>query len=201
MKSIIFDMDGVLIDARDWHYNALNEALEIFSVSINPEEHNLRFDGLPTSIKLNMLSSEGIIPKHLHQVIHDIKQERTLRSAAKMCFPNIEHLLMMDWLKHKKIPIGLATNSIRASTTLFLQFAGLIEYFDVIVTNEDVINAKPSPEIYLEASRKLGNEPNQILVIEDSEYGYNSALAAGCHVIKVGGPNDVNENLIREYFE
>jgi HAD superfamily hydrolase (TIGR01509 family) len=147
-----------------------------------------------------MLSNEGRIPPHLHQIINEVKQERTLRVAAELCFPNIEHLLMMDWLHRKQIRIGLATNSIRKTTLLFLQYAGLIEYFDVILTNEDVTNAKPSPEIYLEASKKLGFKPDQILVIEDSEFGYRSGLEAGCHVVKVDGPSQVNENLVREYF-
>jgi beta-phosphoglucomutase len=201
MRAVVFDMDGVLIDAREWHYRALNQALEIFDVSINHKEHSDRFDGLPTSVKLNMLSSEGRIPKHLHQIIIDIKQERTLRVAAELCFPNVEHLIMMDWLKQKGIKIGLATNSIRKTTTTFLQYAGLLEYFHAIVTNEDVTDAKPSPEIYLKASKELGFRPNQILAIEDSEFGFKSASDAGYQVIKVGGPFDVNENLLREYFE
>jgi beta-phosphoglucomutase len=201
IKAIVFDMDGVLIDAREWHYKALNEALEIFNVSINLQEHNDRFDGLPTSVKLNILSSEGRIPRHLHQIINDIKQERTLRVAAELCFPNIEHLIMMDWLRQKGVKIGLATNSIRKTTTTFLQYAGLLEYFHTIVTNEDVTNAKPSPEIYLKASKEMNYSPNQILAIEDSEYGLKSASDAGFNVIKVAGPFDVNENLLREYFE
>jgi HAD superfamily hydrolase (TIGR01509 family) len=201
IKAIVFDMDGVLIDAREWHYKALNEALEIFNVSINLQEHNDRFDGLPTSVKLNILSSEGRIPRHLHQIINDIKQERTLRVAAELCFPNIEHLIMMDWLRQKEVKIGLATNSIRKTTTTFLQYAGLLEYFHTIVTNEDVTNAKPSPEIYLKASKEMNYSPNQILAIEDSEYGLKSASDAGFNVIKVAGPFDVNENLLREYFE
>lgn len=199
-KAIVFDMDGVLIDARDWHYKALNDALEIFNETINPQEHKERFDGLPTKEKLYLLSAEGRIPPHLHQIINEVKQERTLRAAAELCFPNIEHLLMMDWLHRKQIRIALATNSIRKTTLLFLQYAGLIDYFDVILTNEDVTYAKPSPEIYLEASKKLGFKPDQILVIEDSEFGYKSALEAGCHVVKVDGPSQVNENLVREYF-
>ena len=201
IKAIVFDMDGVLIDAREWHYRALNEALEIFNVSINLQEHNDRFDGLPTSVKLNILSSEGRIPRHLHQIINDIKQERTLRVAAEQCFPNIEHLIMMDWLRQKGVKIGLATNSIRKTTTTFLQYAGLLDYFHIIVTNEDVTNAKPSPEIYLKASKKMNYSPNQILAIEDSEYGLKSASDAGFNVIKVAGPFEVNENLLREYFE
>jgi beta-phosphoglucomutase len=201
MKAVVFDMDGVLIDARDWHYMALNSALEIFNVTISPQEHEARFNGLPTNVKLKMISDEGRIPQHLHEIINEVKQERTLRIAAQLCFPNIEHLLMMDWLKRKEIKIGLATNSIRKTTLNFLQFAGLIQYFDVILTNEDVSEAKPSPEIYVKASKILELEPDQILVIEDSNFGYQSAISAGCNVIRVENPSEVNENLIRNYFD
>ena len=198
--AVIFDMDGVLIDARDWHYRALNDALEIFDASIDSHEHETRFNGLPTRVKLQMLTDEGKLPAHLHELIDEVKQERTLREAAQRCFPRVEHLLMMEWLKREGISIGLATNSIRKTTLAMLDFAGLLNYLDVIVTNEDVRNAKPAPDIYLEAVRLLGVTPGQMLVVEDSEFGIRSAEAAGCTVIKVSGIEDVSENLLGPYF-
>ncbi len=199
-SAVIFDMDGVLIDARDWHYRALNDALEIFDASIDSHEHETRFDGLPTRVKLQMLTDEGKLPAHLHELIDEVKQERTLREAAQRCFPRVEHLLMMEWLKREGISIGLATNSIRRTTLAMLDFAGLLKYLDVIVTNEDVRNAKPAPDIYLEAVRLLGVTPGQTLVVEDSEFGIRSAEAAGCTVIRVSGIEDVSENLLGPYF-
>jgi len=199
-SAVIFDMDGVLIDARDWHYRALNDALEIFDASIDRHEHETRFDGLPTRVKLQMLTDEGKLPAHLHELIDEVKQERTLREAAQRCFPRVEHLLMMEWLKREGISIGLATNSIRRTTLAMLDFAGLLNYLDVIVTNEDVRNAKPAPDIYLEAVRLLGVTPGQTLVVEDSEFGIRSAEAAGCTVIRVSGIEDVSENLLGPYF-
>ena len=199
-SAVIFDMDGVLIDARDWHYRALNDALEIFDASIDSHEHETRFDGLPTRVKLQMLTEESKLPAHLHELIDEVKQERTLREAAQRCFPRVEHLLMMEWLKREGISIGLATNSIRRTTLAMLDFAGLLKYLDVIVTNEDVRNAKPAPDIYLEAVRLLGVTPGQTLVVEDSEFGIRSAEAAGCTVIRVSGIEDVSENLLGPYF-
>lgn len=199
-SAVIFDMDGVLIDARDWHYRALNDALEIFDASIDSHEHETRFNGLPTRVKLQMLTDEGKLPAHLHELIDEVKQERTLREAAQRCFPRVEHLLMMEWLKREGILIGLATNSIRKTTLAMLDFAGLLNYLDVIVTNEDVRNAKPAPDIYLEAVRLLGVTPGETLVVEDSEFGIRSAEAAGCTVIRVSGIEDVSENLLGPYF-
>lgn len=198
--AVIFDMDGVLIDARDWHYRALNDALEIFDAAIDIDEHETRFDGLPTRVKLQMLTEDGRLPAHLHELIDEVKQERTLREAAQRCFPRVEHLLMMEWLKREGIAIGLATNSIRKTTIAMLDFAGLLKYLDVIVTNEDVRNAKPDPDIYLEAIRLLGISPEQTLVVEDSDFGVRSAEAAGCAVIRVSGIEDVSESLLEPYL-
>jgi beta-phosphoglucomutase-like phosphatase (HAD superfamily) len=100
-EAVIFDMDGVLIDAREWHYEALNEALGIFGESISYEEHLGRFDGLPTKVKLRMLREDGRIAEPLIQIIEAVKQERTLRAAARLCFPRIEHLIMLSELRRR----------------------------------------------------------------------------------------------------
>ena len=71
IKAILFDMDGVLIEAKDWHYEALNEALKLFGSEIGLYDHLVTFDGLPTKDKLNMLTSVGKLPKELHPIIKD----------------------------------------------------------------------------------------------------------------------------------
>lgn len=199
-KAVVFDMDGVLIDARDWHYRALNEALEIFDAAISRVDHDERFNGLPTRVKLNMLTDDGRLPRHLHPVVEQVKQERTLREVARLCFPRVEHLLLMAWLKSSDIRIGVATNSIRKTSETMLEFAGLREFLDVLVTNEDVDHAKPAPDIYLRAASHLNLTPGDILVVEDHPYGVAAAEAAGCRVIKVDGVEDVNTALLQSEF-
>lgn len=199
-KGVVFDMDGVLIDARDWHYQALNDALAIFDAEIGREEHLGRFNGLPTKVKLRMLTDEGRLPAHLHPVVETIKQERTLREAASLCFPRVEHLLMMSWLKGMGVKVGVATNSIRRTSTTMLEFAGLLDSLDVLVTNEDVEHAKPAPDIYLRAAHLLGLLPSQIVVVEDNDYGVTAAERAGCRVLKVEGIDDVSSSLLEELF-
>ena len=66
IKAVIFDMDGVLIDAREWHYEALNRALRLFGMEISRTDHLTTFDGLPTRRKLEMLSSTNGLPVELH---------------------------------------------------------------------------------------------------------------------------------------
>lgn len=201
IKSIVFDMDGVLIDARDWHFDALNMALEVFGVNISVEEHLREYDGLPTSVKLNKLSERGIIPYELHNLINSTKQERTLRIAAQRCFPNPSHVAMLSYLKKQNFKLGLATNSIRRTTIAMLNYAGIQDYFDSILTNEDVNMPKPNHEIYTTSARVLGHVPSETLVIEDNKNGITAAKAAGCHVLEVKDPEDVHLDRILDKLE
>lgn len=199
--AVVFDMDGVLIDARDWHYEALNDALEIFGAHIPYDEHQLRFNGLPTREKLRILTQEGRLPFHVHDLVNDVKQERTLRQAAKLCFPDVSHLILLGTLKARGIRLGVATNSIRQTSSTMLAFAGVLPFLDVLITNEDVQRPKPSPEIYIRACEMLGVHPNMTLVIEDHDIGKASAEAAGCYCIQVSGPQDVRLDLVASVMD
>ena len=76
IKAVLFDMDGVLIDAKDWHYEALNRALEHFGFAISRESHLSTFDGLPTRAKLQMLTKARGLPERLHEFINSLKLVR-----------------------------------------------------------------------------------------------------------------------------
>ena len=200
VESVIFDMDGTLIDAREWHFRSLNEALQIFGEEISIEEHLSRFDGLPTKVKLATLTELGRIPKNIHGIVSAVKQDRTLREVAKNCFPRVEHLLLMSWLRARGIPIAVATNSIRATAETMLKSSGVFGFIDCLVTNEDVRRAKPDPEIYLVACERLGVSPENTLVVEDHPYGVEAGKKAGCDVIQVNGPWEVTTKLIESHM-
>ena len=200
VESVIFDMDGTLVDAREWHFRSLNEALQIFGEEITVEEHLSRFDGLPTKVKLATLTELGRIPKNIHGIVSAVKQDRTLREVAKNCFPKVEHLLLMSWLRAREIPIAVATNSIRATAEIMLKSSGVLGFIDCLVTNEDVRRAKPDPEIYLVACERLGVSPENTLVVEDHPYGVEAAEKAGCDVIQVSGPWEVTTKLIESHI-
>lgn len=200
IDTVVFDMDGVLIDARDWHYEALNEALSLFGFSIGREDHENRFDGLPTRVKLDMLSNDHGLPRSLHSLIGNVKQERTLRIAAANCYPQAQHLILIAALKRSGIKVGIATNSIRETTEAMLGYAGILPLVDVVITNQDVKHSKPHPEIYLLAVSRLGSIPENTLVVEDNQNGIASALTAGCKVAKVANPEEVHIQRLISYF-
>ena len=85
IKLIIFDLDGVLVDARELHYNALNKALESIDKKyvINREEHLSTYDGLSTTKKLNLLTKKKRLPKELHNSVWRVKQEMTRQIIEK----------------------------------------------------------------------------------------------------------------------
>src|SRR5216684_3361292 len=73
--AILFDLDGVLVDATEWHYEALNRALALFGFTISRYEHLSSYNGLPTLKKLEMLTIEKGLPKQLHSMISRLKQQ------------------------------------------------------------------------------------------------------------------------------
>lgn len=192
IKAVLFDMDGVLIDATEWHYEALNEALQIFGHSINREEHIARFNGLTTKMKMDILSNERGLPVGLHNVISEIKQDRTLRIAAKKCFPTAKHLILLSTLKNYGIKIGVVTNSIRLTAEFMLKYAGVSEFLDILITNEDVSEPKPAPEGYLLGMKMLNVLPNQTSIVEDGMHGILAAKTSGANVVEVQNPEDVS---------
>jgi HAD superfamily hydrolase (TIGR01509 family) len=125
-----------------------------------------------------------------------VKQERTLRVAARLCYPRIENLVMLADLKRRGFKLAVATNSIRATAVALLSYSGILEFFDVIVSNEDVSSPKPDPEIYLLASTMLGLETQDCLVIEDNHYGVTAAVSAGCPVEILDDPNNLDLEFV-----
>lgn len=185
-------MDGVLVDAREWHYVALNQALGHFGVAINRYEHLTVFDGLPTRKKLEMLSLERGLPRTLHALVNDLKQEYTMQIIAVQCRPTFAHEFALSSLKSSGRRLAVASNSIRRTVDMMMQRTHLARYLDVSLSAEDVASAKPDPSIYLEAMRRLGTAPESTLVVEDNAHGVAAAKASGAHVHVVADPHDVH---------
>lgn len=198
IKAVVFDMDGVLIDAREWHFEALNIALGIFGFQISRELHVSKLNGLPTKEKLDFLTKNQNFPKNLHPLVSELKQGFTKRLASQYCHPNQNHLLMLSQLRKHGLQMGVATNSIKETTLLMLNLAGVFDFMGLVLTNQDVKCAKPDPEIYLEAARRLGVEPSEVLVVEDHDYGVAAAKEAGCSVLRINSPQDLNWVLLEK---
>lgn len=201
IKAVLFDMDGVLIDAKDWHYHALNKALNLFGANISRQEHLEVFDGLPTKIKLNMLSEKGHLPKALHSFINEMKQEYTYELVHLNCKPKFEQENALARLKRDGLKIAVASNSIKYTIELMMEKSKLKGFLDLIASNEDVVNSKPSPEIYQHCMKVFELEPSECLVVEDNENGIRAAKASGAHVMEVLRVEDVNYKNISDFIK
>jgi beta-phosphoglucomutase len=191
IEAVIFDMDGVLIDAKDWHFESLNKALALFGYSISRFDHLVTYDGLPTRKKLEMLSLERGLPAPLHDFINQLKQDYTLEMIYTRCKPVFQHEYALARLHAEGFKLAVASNSIRATVDLMMDRAALKPYLDLLLSNQDVTKAKPDPEMYTVTIQRLGLQPRQCLVVEDNQNGIKAAEAAGAHVMVVGNVNDV----------
>lgn len=197
IKAVIFDMDGVLIEAKDWHYEALNKALSLFGYTITREEHLTAYDGLPTKVKLQFLTEQKALPKALHGLINEMKQQYTSSMILQYCRPRFNHEFALAKLKSEGYKIAVCSNSIRNTIDLMMEKAALAQYLEFTISNEDVKKAKPDPEIYNKAIARLGLSPEEVLVVEDNKNGIQAALAAGANLLKVETVDDVTYNNIK----
>lgn len=203
VKLVVFDLDGVLVDAKEIHYESLNRALGEIDINfeISREDHMNIYDGLPTMKKLEILTNRKELPRNLHETIWKRKQELTT-SVIKESLPFDERLRsVLQQLKNDGHLIYVCSNSIRESLKLMLYKTGLIEFVDYFIANDDVNKPKPNPEMYLRAMIHAGVKPNETLIVEDSYHGRQAAISSGGYLCCVDSPIDVTYNKIDKQIE
>ena len=194
LKLIIFDLDGVLVEAKNIHYDALNEALgKKYEISWN--EHLSTYDGLKTTQKLEMLTERKDLPIEQHEVIWETKQLITLEKL-KQLQPNETLIELMSSLVVDGFKIAVCSNSIRKTCLTVLSKLGIMEFMDLVISNEDVKNSKPHPEMYWKAISMMSCLPEETLIVEDSPYGLLAAARSKSHILRVKNTKETNYNNI-----
>jgi HAD superfamily hydrolase (TIGR01509 family) len=201
IDAILFDMDGVLIDARHLHYEALNAALSPFGLEISHDAHLANFDGLSTRQKLAILSETRGLPAGLHALINELKQKFTLAKIPSHCRPVFRHRYLLSRLVQEGYRLALCSNSVRKTVDEMMRSADLDTFFDLTLSNEDIRYPKPHPEIYLEAAQRLNVQPDRCLVVEDNVNGIRAAKDAGMHVLEVADPDAVTYDRVTTALE
>ena len=190
IKTIIFDLDGVLIESKEIHYKALNAALP-FDYRIGYEEHLSTYDGLPTKQKLELLTITKDLPKVLHAEIQANKAKETMNVLFDTIQPRMEFTKIFMCLKNAGYRLALASNAVRSTVDTALDCLEITKYFDVIYSNQDVDKPKPHFEMYFKIMLALNSKPNETLILEDSHIGRQAVLDAGCHLLPVIDSYDV----------
>ena len=158
IKVIIFDLDGVLVDTKLIHFEALNSALKKYNFEeISIDDHVKIFDGLPTIEKLKLIQKTKKLPKRSFSKIQKYKQKITSEILKRRIKKNNKIIKIMRNL-HNKYKIVVATNAINSTLNICLNKLGIKKYVDFKLSNEDINKPKPNPEIYLRIFIRFGNE-------------------------------------------
>ena len=189
IKLIVFDLDGVLVEAKNIHFEALNKALDEYAIEWN--EHLSTYDGLKTNQKLEMLHKNKGLPKEKFEEVWNNKQKYTLEALANLKKDDVLYSTIQN-LSLEGYKLAVCSNSIRKTVLTVLSKLGIIEFFDLILSNEDVQNSKPHPEMYWKAISKMSCLPEETLIVEDSPYGLLAASRSKAHILRVGSPKEVN---------
>lgn len=197
IQLIIFDLDGVLIDSKEIHFNALNLALGEFDNNyiITRKEQDNIFEGLTTKSKLDILTKIKGLPSDLHEDIWLLKQKYTAK-LFESTSPDPDLISLFKMVKAKGIKIAVASNSIRQTLDTCLRSLGVIDYVDYSMSNEDVKYPKPNPQMYNRCMDYLMIDPDATAIFEDSDIGLRAAIATGARVEKVQNRKDITFDRI-----
>lgn len=199
IKAILYDLDGVLCDATEWHYLSFNKALRsVCGFELSREEHNSHFNGLPTKKKLNILIAESRILPDASPLIWKLKQEYTEDFITQLAKVDEEKIQMHSYCKEMGIKLACITNSILSTAELMLKKTGQFEYLDLIIANDLIKNPKPHGEGYIRGMIKFNTMPEETLIVEDSEVGLAAAKSTGANIWKVSGSEEVVLSNLRE---
>ncbi|QYR23497.1 HAD family hydrolase [Paenibacillus sp. sptzw28] len=194
IEAFIFDMDGVIIDSEPIHFDVDVQTLDYFGTTIKKEALE-KYVGMTNPEMWGLIRQEYNIMQSVDEIIeYQLANKITILQTL-----NIEPIdgiweLIIE-LKQNNIPIGLASSSPRVFIEAVLKKFTISEFFDCIISGEEVNKGKPAPDIYLEAAKLLGAGPRNCMVLEDSRNGVAAAKAAGMRCVGYINPNSGNQDL------
>lgn len=193
LKAVIFDFDGVIADSERLHYKALNQAFARHKFHMPEQIHWQKY--------LGYSDLENIVAVNEDYKMNWSKEEIALlielKTAAFHALARTEAPIIdgveefIDMLHNAHLPLGICSGATREDIEIMLEHSEIKDAFKTIVTANDVEKGKPDPEGYKLALKRLnqknGSEiaPNQCLVIEDSQWGLQAAIAAGMRTVAV----------------
>jgi HAD superfamily hydrolase (TIGR01509 family) len=195
--AVLFDMDGVLFDSEPIHEQIFSEFAEELGFAFPPEEY-ARLIGTSSVSQWRLMKERYGLPG-TPQELSDAKMERYktfLRGAAGLTpIPGVPELLAA--LRERKVPFALASSNTTDVIEATLAAIGLTPLFATYVGGNDVTVAKPAPDIFLLAARRLGVDPARCVVVEDSTNGILAARRAGMTPLGFENPNSPGQDLSR----
>jgi HAD superfamily hydrolase (TIGR01509 family) len=201
IDTIIFDLDGVLIDSKDVHFNALNKALKKSNLSyqISYEDHLKEYDGLSTIKKLQILNDYGHVNKKFNKKIQFYKNKFTHLELSK----NIKfskNIYEMFKKLSNNYKLAISTNAVQKTLDLCIKKFRIKKFLKSTLSNKSIKNVKPHPEIYLRSILNLNSNPKNTLIIEDSHFGRSAAKDSGSNLMPVKNNKEVTYKRITDFI-
>ena len=199
IKTIIFDLDGVVVDTKLIHFFSLNEALKKTKkkYSISYSDHLKMYDGLPTVTKIAALLKKKKISKNEINKIKKYKKNFTSKLLKQQIKFNPKIYNIFKTLS-KKYNLVIASNAVNETLKICITNLKIEKFIKFYLSNEDVKNPKPHPEIYLKAILKLYNSPKECVIIEDSYFGRQAAEHSGANLIGINSEKELTLSLIKK---
>lgn len=195
-KAFIFDLDGVIVDTARYHFRAWQKIASQLGIEFTPE-HNEQLKGVSRVRSLDIILGLGNITASDDDKQNWLKQKNEDYLSYLVNIDDSEILpgvaVVLKFLKesNQRIALGSASKNARP----ILEKTGILHYFDAIVDGNDVSNAKPDPEVFLQACRMLGSNENEAIVFEDSVAGIQAANTAGMISIGIGAEEILHEAM------
>ena len=178
---IIFDCDGTLADTMPLHYEAWVATLARFNLDLS-EDRFYALGGWPTRRIVELLLAESGLG---HDPVQIADHKEAGFQQLLSCVRAIAPVVAVAREHRGRLPLAVATGGTRTVCENILRKIELLDWFDTVVTCEDVSTHKPEPDVFLEAARRLGLEPAHCVVYEDTDPGILAAERAGMQVVDV----------------
>ena len=199
IKSIIFDMDGVIFDTELVYLEIWSKVFEKYGYKLQKEVYAEVLGTGRENVKkvfLNNYGNELPIDKMYREKDEDLEKAVDKGIPLKQGAYEI-----LSYLKNNNYKIALATSASNDRALKQLRYADIEKFFDVIVSRDDVKETKPNPDIFLKAAKKLNVNPNECIVIEDSSAGIKAAFNAGMAGIHVVDLKEPDNEIIRNCYK
>ena len=193
-KFLLFDLDGVLVDTREIHFKAFQRSLLEHGINLTKDEHSEKFDGLPTSSKLEILSKNHNLNSNQTKSIDELKQLHTISFLNELLAEDKELICLLEVLK-KKYHMCVCSNARKETIDLTVKLLGLFPFMDFTISQEEVKKPKQDPSIYLEAIAKFSAQKAECLIFEDSPHGIQAAVNSGIDFIKINHASHLKDTL------
>lgn len=194
MRGFIFDMDGVIIDSEPLHFQVEQDVCKKYGVELAEKELESYVGTRARDMWQQIKKTHGATFE-----VSAVLNEANKRKQAYVVSGKVEPISgikeLLAALKNNGYRIGLASSSPRPFIEAVLNSFGISDYFDVVMSGEEVANGKPAPDVYRETAEKLGVQPDACTVLEDAAHGVQAALAAGMRVIGFVNPNSGSQDL------